>query len=405
MRGNLVPETRISFLRQATIEEIIGNPDDLRLLDREQEILAKNLGEGHRIFYGTAGSGKTVLLLARARYLARRHPTWRMLLLVYNRNLARGLQFLLNPQQYAASIFINNFHRWAREFITASDKFRELYAAEQEKYTGDKDTFFNRIVPQILSEVVQAGLIPKYDAILIDEAQDWNETWFHPVVSLLNSETNSLLIAADGAQSLYPGRRLSWKAVGVQAQGRSKQLKKVYRNPKTIGEFAQTILSQELIDKLKADENFVAPGEFARQGGSAALQVFLTPQVEFQCILDQVREGQSKKWSILILFKYKLERMRSYADPLIPLMESCQELWEPIEEYGNHALQTYVGTMHGVKGLEAHLVILPELNKYNGDVLNDRQLLYVGVTRAIRKLLLTTTKETKLTREFQENLR
>jgi superfamily I DNA and RNA helicase len=36
------------------------------VLDRRQENNARKIGEGHRIIYGVAGSGKTVLLIARA---------------------------------------------------------------------------------------------------------------------------------------------------------------------------------------------------------------------------------------------------------------------------------------------------------------------------------------------------
>jgi superfamily I DNA and RNA helicase len=35
-------------------------------MDMEQEKLARNLGEGHRIIHGVAGSGKTLILAYRA---------------------------------------------------------------------------------------------------------------------------------------------------------------------------------------------------------------------------------------------------------------------------------------------------------------------------------------------------
>ena len=37
------------------------------MLDLRQERNAHSLGEGHRIVYGVAGSGKTIILIARAR--------------------------------------------------------------------------------------------------------------------------------------------------------------------------------------------------------------------------------------------------------------------------------------------------------------------------------------------------
>jgi len=39
-------------------------------LDIEQERLAANIWDGHRLFYGVAGSGKTLILLSRAKMKA-----------------------------------------------------------------------------------------------------------------------------------------------------------------------------------------------------------------------------------------------------------------------------------------------------------------------------------------------
>ena len=57
---------------------------DLVVLDRRQENNARKIGEGHRIIYGVAGSGKTVLLIARAKWLHDRDPDAKILLLCYN---------------------------------------------------------------------------------------------------------------------------------------------------------------------------------------------------------------------------------------------------------------------------------------------------------------------------------
>lgn len=49
-------------------------PIDLKVLDLRQENNARKIGEGHRIVYGVAGSGKTVLLIAKARLLSAQNP-------------------------------------------------------------------------------------------------------------------------------------------------------------------------------------------------------------------------------------------------------------------------------------------------------------------------------------------
>ena len=42
----------------------------LRVLDREQERLARNLGSGYRLIRGVAGSGKTLVITHRAMHMS-----------------------------------------------------------------------------------------------------------------------------------------------------------------------------------------------------------------------------------------------------------------------------------------------------------------------------------------------
>ena len=80
IRWHLFPEIRIGD-RQTTLfsdfEEKGGGqavpetiPDLVRVLDLEQETLARNLGSGHRVIHGVAGSGKTLILGYRCVHLA-----------------------------------------------------------------------------------------------------------------------------------------------------------------------------------------------------------------------------------------------------------------------------------------------------------------------------------------------
>jgi hypothetical protein len=45
-------------------------PDIMRVMDLQQEQLARSLGDGHRVIHGVAGSGKTMILGYRAEHLA-----------------------------------------------------------------------------------------------------------------------------------------------------------------------------------------------------------------------------------------------------------------------------------------------------------------------------------------------
>jgi superfamily I DNA and RNA helicase len=67
---------------------IRASETDLAVLDLRQERNARALGDGHRIVYGVAGSGKTAKLLAE-------DPEKRILILCYNRLLAQHLAVAL----------------------------------------------------------------------------------------------------------------------------------------------------------------------------------------------------------------------------------------------------------------------------------------------------------------------
>ena len=74
IRWHLFPELRLQ--QQATLDfaESAGAaptlPDLLQVMDLQQEQIARTLGEGHRVIHGAAGSGKTMILIYRAQYLA-----------------------------------------------------------------------------------------------------------------------------------------------------------------------------------------------------------------------------------------------------------------------------------------------------------------------------------------------
>jgi superfamily I DNA/RNA helicase len=61
----------------------------------------------------------------------------------------------------------------------------------------------------------------RYDAVLIDEAQDWPCAWFQCAkLALKEPETGDLMIAGDGSQSLYRKRNFTWADAGISASGR-----------------------------------------------------------------------------------------------------------------------------------------------------------------------------------------
>jgi len=72
-------------------------PDLVKVMDAQQEQLARSIGGEHRIIHGVAGSGKTMILGFRAMQLAR-EMSKPILVLCYNKTLAARLEQLIGER-------------------------------------------------------------------------------------------------------------------------------------------------------------------------------------------------------------------------------------------------------------------------------------------------------------------
>lgn len=407
LRGNIIPTCRLPHPSQTKIFSyfpLLFSGKILKVLDGDQERFANNLGEGHRLIFGVAGSGKTVLLVARARYLALRYPDWRILVICYNKLLAGQIERLIKPLDYEADIEIYNYHKWAKDFISGKGsqyfsqynlKFDEMKASQE-----SLDPFFRDYVPSLLNKVIDESKVDYYDAILIDEAQDFEKNWFFPLIKLLNPKTNSLLVTCDGLQGIYARKRFYWIDVGIHARGRVTKFEKTYRNPATIGKLAFQFLMKDLdlLELIEKEDEFLSTKEFIRKGGSADVKVFSTRKEEHNFIIKVLETLQRRGGATLLLSPRKIEETM-FKHPLTELMDKSSIEWHYLKKTGLEEKGIYVGTLQGTKGLEADTVIIPEIDKikFNG---YNRQLLYVGMTRALQSILLTASGENKFTTEL-----
>jgi len=107
---------------------------------------------------------------------------------------------------------------------------------------------------------------------------------------------------------------------------------------------------------------------------------------------DLIKEFMEKNMNILILFKRNMMNIQ-YKHPLFELLKENGLNWVDLNEWGQRSNSILVGTLYGMKGLEADAVFIPELDLYHSS--EHRQLLYVGMTRALKCLILTASKPTK----------
>jgi hypothetical protein len=95
IRWHLYADMRISAKQLSFFDEPADTlqtaiPQVLKVMDLQQEQLARSLGEGHRVIHGVAGSGKTLILAYRCQHLAEAMQT--VLVLCFNVALASRLR-------------------------------------------------------------------------------------------------------------------------------------------------------------------------------------------------------------------------------------------------------------------------------------------------------------------------
>ena len=96
IRYALFPELRVNVQQSLDLDVVLNNDELIKVLDKQQEITAKAIGPGHRILKGVAGSGKSLVIVFRARQLAQYNPNWRILIVCFNISLRSYLGATLN---------------------------------------------------------------------------------------------------------------------------------------------------------------------------------------------------------------------------------------------------------------------------------------------------------------------
>jgi Nuclease-related domain/AAA domain len=303
IRWHLFPEIRISSpiqgdLLAGDVTPITGQallPDIVRVMDLQQEQLARSLGKGHRVIHGVAGSGKTMILGYRCLHLARQ-PGKPILVLCYNRTLAARLRQMLATQALQTQVDIRSFHSWCAVML-------RTYNVPKPISNEDTQAFFAAQVRCVIRAVEQRK-IPRgqYGAVLIDEGHDFEPPWLALVAQMVDPETNSLLLLYDDAQSIYAHRRrdFSFAKVGIEARGRTTILRLNYRNTYEILAAAKAIAG-DLLQSSEGDEDaphVIAPESVGRHGPEPKFIDCASAREEAETIVALIADARAQGASL-----------------------------------------------------------------------------------------------------------
>jgi superfamily I DNA/RNA helicase len=409
VRWHLFPEVRIS---QGQLFSALPEDDTLastneslmRVMDLQQEQLARSLGEGHRVIHGVAGSGKTLILAYRCQRLAELLDK-PILVLCFNVALASKLEHMVAQRDLTQRVSVRHFHRWC------SDQLKLYYVVKPE----DGEGYHDRLVAAVTS-AVERGQIPRgqYGAVLIDEGHDFSPEWFKLITQMVDPQTNSLLLLYDDAQSIYGSRRaakFSFKSVGIQAQGRTTILRVNYRNTNEILESAYRF-AEDIISPEDADEDgipLVKPEMAGRHGAAPRLFRAASLSAEAKHIAQQLMlcHANGTSWKDMAV----LYHAHFIGDEVASALEQARIPYERLAKGG--ASRKYKAgedsvklmTMHSSKGLEfpvvaiAGLGFMPSKAEKQAD---DARLLYVAMTRATDTLFITASKDSMFVKKWQQ---
>ena len=402
LRALLFPEIRIQQIAlpfdqpppQAQDERILA------VMDLQQEQLARSLGAGHRILRGVAGSGKTLILAFRAEYVARA-ASRPVLVLCYGNGIAGRLESAMQDRGVEGRVQVMTFHGWCRKMARTFDVALPADPALE---------YGQRLAAEVLaiSAAVERGQVPsgQYDAVLIDEAHDFEEDWLRLAARMVNPDTRALMIAYDDMQAIYKGRaRPVWSQLGIEAKGRTTVLKINYRNTAQILRFARRFAADVIgAPGTQADDEdaVLVPEDAGREGLEPEVRRCVSYEAESHAIAQWLRDRHAAgyRWGQMAVLFAEHHIGERFARTLEGAGVPVDVAKEHRNRLDARADEVRLLSMHNAKGLEFACVAIGGLGalgaRRNSSLEDDVRLAYVAVTRATHEALLTYSRVSPL---------
>jgi len=255
--------------------------------------------------------------------------------------------------------------------------------------------------------LAQAGAGPRYDGVIVDEAQDLSAVGMQLLLALdMSDDHRHLLIVGDGQQSIYPGG-FGLRELGIDIVGRSRVLTSNWRNTWSVWTAANAVMQGQEFDDLDDDAGLRPTGDEPEPltvGDPAELHVLRSPAEELELLVALVQERLDSgidRGDLAVLVEVKRK-----GDHVAKALEAAGIATHRLDRYeGEHAEGVLVGTFNRAKGLEFKEVFIPGLAQSEWpsrwflppDLAGDQRLerlalqlrtLFVGMTRARDRLVL-----------------
>ncbi len=257
-------------------------------------------------------------------------------------------------------------------------------------------------IPQRLWQFEQEGRVsfPAYDVLLVDEAQFFAPLWIAILQKLLKPQNAHLFIVADPTQG-FLGRGASWKSLGLQARGRSQQLRRSYRTTREILEFASLFYRLRLTEEN--EEDILAPDLLNMPNGALPEMINLTSsQDEISRVANEVEAfvGKGYPRKHLLILHTNGQGVRALKEAINHRLGRNAAI-DPKDTYPGDYIR--VTTLNAGAGLESPIVFLVGLRELFEEeqslrlsdderetlIRDNTRKIYMAATRAGQRLIFT----------------
>ncbi len=359
----------------------------INLSNEQKRHIHSSMGQ-HQRLRGAAGSGKTLVIAQRAANLASEGK--KVLIVTYNITLWHYIRDAVSRARYNFKweLFeFNHFHGFCKNYLYENNiPFPE---------SMDNDLLFDEEIPTLVIESMRAKKNRKnrkYDAILIDEGQDYSKNYYDLLCMFL-STNDEVLLVADERQNIY-SRELSWldNMTGTKFRGRWRELNQSYRLPLPILEqankFSEKFLPDNGIIPEAVDRSLFDPHLLWRNLVSNSLPLEKIYKA-FEWLIKKKGVHPSEIVIMLSTHKDGIETKKFFEKRNIKVNDVFEE------EKGNksHKYSFWMGdsrlkmsTIHSFKGWEVSNVIMvtPENENYP----NIDYLMYIAITRTRENMII-----------------
>ena len=319
---------------------------------------------------GVAGSGKSLLVQWETCRLVKEGK--RVVVLCYNDLLAEQMQRNFSDLGFNdGQVVAASFHKLAAKYVRLA-KVKGFPRKEPEEWNAKIEYFEN--LPKCFAEALLQFRCEKkkarfFDALIIDEGQDFENSWLDVTLHLLNDETTGIVrFFYDSHQTIYKGREvlgnIAFNAMPVMV------LKRGFRSTKKI---LQWVYENTDI-RIPCYEETVS-------GRDVDVRIYTNPEEQVELLHREVerlkKKGVEPK-DILVV------SLHSKANSALANLNDEMFRWSDVNDSLNSRAINIVSA-YRYKGLDKRVVILTDLEPSRSDPgapHSNAHLILVGATRA-----------------------